>query len=151
KEEEADAFISIGNTGAAMAAGILTLRPIRGIDRPAIATPVPSLRDTVVLLDAGANVDCEPEWLLQFALMGQVYSRQVLGKSNPSVALLSIGSEETKGDELTKQAHRLLKQRIEPFYGNIEGMDIFKGKADVVVCDGFDGNIVLKVGEGVAE
>ncbi len=151
KEGEADAFISIGNTGAAMASAVLLLRPMRGIDRPAIATPLPSLRNTVVLLDAGANVDCVPHQLLEFAVMGQVYARQVLGKPNPTVALLSNGEEETKGNELTKEAHLLLKEQITPFYGNIEGMDVFRGKADVVVCDGFAGNILLKTGEGVAE
>src|SRR5262249_39021610 len=151
KDGEADAFISIGNTGAAMAAAVFLLRPLPGIDRPAIATPLPSLRDTVVLLDAGANVDCSPRQLLDFALMGQVYSRHVLGKATPKVALLSNGAEESKGNELTKDAHKLLRSHVTPFYGNIEGMDIFRGKADVIVCDGFSGNIVLKVGEGVAE
>jgi len=151
KEGEADAFISIGNTGAAMAAAVFLLRPVPGVDRPAIATPLPSLKGTVVLLDAGANVDCSPRQLLEFALMGQVYARQVLGVAEPSVGLLSNGAEESKGNELTREAHKLLRERVRPFYGNIEGMDIFKGLADVVVCDGFDGNIVLKVGEGVAE
>ena len=151
KEEKADAFVSIGNTGAAMAAAIFMLRPIRGIDRPAIATPLPSLKDTVVLLDAGANVDCEARQILDFAVMGEVYSQQVLGKVKPSVALLSNGHEETKGNEVTKQAHALLKQHVRSFKGNIEGMDVFRGKADVVVCDGFAGNILLKTGEGVAE
>jgi glycerol-3-phosphate acyltransferase PlsX len=151
KDGDADAFISIGNTGAAMAAAVFLMRPLPGIDRPAIATPLPSLRDTVVLLDAGANVDCTPRQLLDFALMGQVYSRHVLGKANPKVALLSNGAEESKGNELTKVAHKLLKSHVQSFFGNIEGMDIFRGRADVVVCDGFSGNIVLKVGEGVAE
>src|SRR5207302_458753 len=105
----------------------------------------------VVLLDAGANVDCEPHQLLEFGVMGQVYSRHVLGKPSPSVGLLSNGAEPSKGNGLTKQAHKLLAGQLPNFYGNIEGMDVFKGKADVVVCDGFDGNIVLKVGEGVAE
>lgn len=151
KNGEADAFISIGNTGAAMAAAIFILRPMPGIDRPAIATPLPSLRDTVTLLDAGANVDCAPNQLLDFAIMGQVYSRHVLGKENPTVGLLSNGQEESKGNELVKAAHKLFSAHIRPFYGNIEGMDVFRGKADVVICDGFSGNILLKVGEGVAE
>jgi glycerol-3-phosphate acyltransferase PlsX len=151
KMGNADAFISIGNTGATMAAAIFMLRPIKGIDRPAIVTPLPSLKDTVVLLDAGANVDCDPGQILEFAVMGEVYSKQVLGKANPSVALLSNGHEETKGNELTKEAHKLLKERLKSFKGNIEGMDVFRGKADVVVCDGFTGNILLKTGEGVAE
>ncbi len=151
KEGEADAFISIGNTGAAMAAAIFLLRPLPGIDRPAIATPLPSTRETVVLLDAGANVDCAPHQLVEFAVMGQVYQRQVLGKQDPTVALLSNGEEESKGNELTKEAHGLLKKHVREFRGNIEGMNVFRGKADVVVCDGFSGNILLKTGEGVAE
>ncbi len=151
KEGEADAFLSIGNSGAAMAAAIFALRPLCGIDRPAIATAIPSLRDPVVLLDAGANVDCSPRQLLDFAIMGQAYSRIVLGKEAPSVALLSNGEEESKGNELVREAHALFKQHVRPFYGNIEGMDVFRGKADVVVCDGFAGNVLLKTGEGVAE
>jgi len=105
----------------------------------------------VVLLDAGANVDCSPRQLLDFAIMGQAYSRIVLGKEAPSVALLSNGEEESKGNELVREAHALFKQHVRPFYGNIEGMDVFRGKADVVVCDGFAGNVLLKTGEGVAE
>lgn len=151
KDGEADAFLSIGNSGAAMAAAIFALRPLPGIDRPAIATAIPSLQDPVVLLDAGANVDCSPRQLLDFALMGQAYSRIVLGKAVPSVALLSNGEEETKGNELVREAYVLFKQMVRPFYGNIEGMDVFRGKADVVVCDGFAGNVLLKTGEGVAE
>ena len=151
KDGESDAFISIGNTGAAMASAIFLLRPVAGIDRPAIATPLPSLRGTVVLVDAGANVDCSPRQLLEFAQMGEVYSRIVLGHQNPKVGLLSNGSEASKGNELTRQAHLLLKESLPSFIGNIEGTDVFRGHVDVVVCDGFDGNIVLKVGEGVAE
>jgi len=151
KEGEADAFISIGHTGAAMAAAVFMLRPIPGVDRPAIATPLPSLRDTVVLLDAGANVDCAPNQLLEFAVMGQAYARHVLGKSTPTVALLSNGEEESKGNELTRAAYKLLKERLPEFRGYIEGMNVFRGESDVVVCDGFAGNILLKVGEGVAE
>lgn len=151
KEGEADAFISIGHTGAAMAAAVFLLRPIPGVDRPAIATPLPSLRDTIVLLDAGANVDCVPNQLLEFAIMGQAYARHVLGKANPTVALLSNGEEESKGNELTRAAYKLLKERLPEFRGNIEGMNVFRGEVDVIVCDGFAGNIVLKVGEGVAE
>ncbi len=151
KDGEADAFISIGNTGAAMASSLLLLRPITGIDRPAIATPLPSLAGKVALLDAGANVDCAPHQLLEFAIMGACYARQVLGVPNPTVGLLSNGEEASKGNELTKQAHKLLKQHVPTFYGNVEGRDVFRGTVNVVVCDGFDGNIVLKTGEGVAE
>jgi glycerol-3-phosphate acyltransferase PlsX len=152
KDGEADAFISIGNTGAAMAASVFLLRPIPGVDRPAIATPLPSRSGkTVVMLDAGANVDCEPHQLLEFAVMGQCYARQVLNVPKPTVGLLSNGEEESKGNELTKSAHKLLKERISDFAGNVEGRQVFEGIVDVVVCDGFDGNIVLKTGEGVAE
>ena len=151
KEKEADAFISIGNTGAAMAAAIFTLRPIPGIDRPAIALPLPSLSGQILLLDAGATVDCVPHQLLQFAVMGQIYMRNVLGRDNPSVGLLSNGSEPTKGNDLVKQAHVLLRKNITHFIGNVEGMDVFRGKSDVVICDGFAGNVVLKTAEGVVE
>ncbi len=151
KEGDADAFISIGNTGAAMAAAVLILRPIPGVDRPAIAIPVPSLGEPALLLDAGANVDCVPHQLLEFGIMGQVYARRVLGVEKPVVGLLSNGSEPSKGNDLTKQSHILLKTHLSNFYGNIEGMDIFRGIVQVVVCDGFDGNVVLKVAEGAAE
>jgi glycerol-3-phosphate acyltransferase PlsX len=152
KEGAADAFISIGNTGAAMAASVFLLRPIPGIDRPAIATPLPSLSgNKVVLLDAGANVDCLPHQLFQFALMGQCYARGVLGVASPTVGLLSNGEEESKGNELTREAHQLLKSGIGGFFGNVEGRQVFEGVVNVVVCDGFAGNIVLKTGEGVAE
>lgn len=152
KDGEADAFISIGNTGAAMAASVFLLRPIPGIDRPAIATPLPSHSGkTVVMVDAGANVDCSPSQLLEFAVMGRCYARQVLGVSAPTVGLLSNGEEESKGNELTREAHKLLKAHIDSFVGNVEGLSVFEGIVDVVVCDGFDGNIVLKTGEGVAE
>jgi len=151
KEGRADAFVSIGNTGAAMAAALFLLRPIGGIDRPAIACAIPSTAGQVVLLDAGANVDCAPHQLFQFAVMGEAYARHVLGKDSPSVGLLANGEEPTKGDELTRQAHQLLRERLPSFVGNVEGRDVFRGKADVVVCDGFAGNILLKTGEGVAE
>lgn len=152
RDGEADAFISIGNTGAAMAASIFLMRPLPGIDRPAIATPLPShTGKTVVMVDAGANVDCSASQLLEFAVMGQCYARQVLGVARPSVGLLSNGEEESKGNELTRETHKLLKARIKEFVGNVEGRGVFEGVVDVVVCDGFDGNIVLKTGEGVAE
>jgi len=151
KEDEADAFISIGNTGAAMASSLFLLRPIQGIDRPAIATPLPSITGMVALLDAGANVDCAPRQLLEFAVMGTCYARQVLGVANPTVGLLSNGEEQSKGNELTRQAHLLLKEHLPNFHGNVEGRDVFRGTVNVIVCDGFDGNIVLKTGEGVAE
>jgi glycerol-3-phosphate acyltransferase PlsX len=151
KSGEADAFVSAGHSGVVMATSLLLLGTSKEVDRPAIATIMPTLRDTFVLLDAGANVDCKPENLLQFALMGNTYCKLVLGRPRPRVALLSIGEEDTKGNELTKIAFRLIKGTELNFIGNIEGKDIFSGKADVVVCDGFIGNIALKISEGLAE
>lgn len=151
KSGEADAFVSAGHSGVVMATSLLVLGTSREVDRPAIATIMPTLKDTFVLLDAGANVDCKPENLLQFALMGNTYCKLVLGKPEPKVALLSIGEEDTKGNELTKIAFKLIKGTRLNFIGNIEGKDIFTGKADVVVCDGFIGNIALKISEGLAE
>jgi phosphate acyltransferase len=151
RDGEADAFVSIGNTGAAMASAVFMLRPIQGIDRPAIALPIPSLAGPVILLDAGATVDCSPRQLLEFGLMGSVYAREVLGKASPTIGLLSNGEEPSKGNEVTRQAHVLMAAELPGFSGNVEGTDVFRGKCDVVVCDGFSGNILLKTGEGVAE
>ena len=156
KEGKADGLVTIGNTGAAMAVSLLTWGRIKGIDRPAIATPLPSLAGTVVLLDAGATPDCDPNNLYEFAVMGSVYSEQIVGVPKPRVGLLSNGEEASKGNELVKRTHALFKQAMEDkapfsFVGNVEGKDIFRGTVDVVVCDGFTGNIVLKTGEGVAE
>jgi glycerol-3-phosphate acyltransferase PlsX len=148
---DADAVVSAGNTGAAMAVATLKIGRIAGIDRPAIGTLLPTINGKVVMLDAGANVDCSVENLLQFAVMGSEYARLVLKVSNPRVGLLSIGEEPTKGNELTKAANARLRISNLNFIGNVEGKDIFRGIADVVVCDGFAGNIVLKVGEGMAE
>ncbi len=150
KDGTAAAVISAGNTGAAMAASLLTLGRIPGIDRPAIASPMPTRTGVSVLLDAGANADCEPEYLLQFAMMGTIYAEQVLGIPKPRVGLLSIGEEETKGNKLTLATHQLLKQGKLNFIGNIEGRDVHRGTCDVIVCDGFVGNIVLKLSEGLA-
>ncbi|MFQ5656572.1 MAG: phosphate acyltransferase PlsX, partial [Candidatus Methylomirabilales bacterium] len=152
REGEAEAMVSAGNTGAVMATALVILGPLAGVERPAIAAQVPTLNGHAILLDVGANVDCKPRHLVQFAIMGTVYARQVLRKSDPRVGLLSIGEEETKGNELTKEAFRTLED--EPgveFIGNVEGADVFSGKADVVVCDGFTGNIALKIGESAAE
>jgi glycerol-3-phosphate acyltransferase PlsX len=157
KEKKADALVTIGNTGAAMAVSLLTLGRIRGIDRPAIAIPLPSSTGRpVVLLDAGATVDCDPNNLYEFALMGSVYAEQVLGIENPRVGLLSNGEEDSKGNDLVKRTRALFQQVTavdEPFnfIGNVEGRDVFRGNVDVAVCDGFVGNMVLKTGEGVAE
>jgi phosphate acyltransferase len=151
KSGKADAFVSAGHSGVVMATSLLLLGRSEGVDRPAIATIMPTLRDTFILVDAGANVDSKPENLLQFALMGNTYCQLVLNKTSPKVGLLSIGEEDTKGNELTKEAFKLLKGTQLNFIGNIEGKDIFTGKADVVVCDGFIGNIALKISEGLAE
>lgn len=150
KEGAASAVISAGNTGAAMTASLLTLGRIKGINRPAIASPMPTKTGVSVLIDAGANADCDPENLLQFALMGSIYAEQVFGLPKPRVGLLSIGEEETKGNKLTLAAHQLLKQSPINFIGNIEGRDVHQGECDVIVCDGFVGNIVLKLSEGLA-
>jgi glycerol-3-phosphate acyltransferase PlsX len=122
-----------------------------GVDRPALATVVPTRRRPAVLLDAGANAECRPQHLLQFGIMGSVHARLALGIERPRVALLSIGEEESKGNDLTREAHRLLKASPINFIGNIEGREIFRGDADVIVCDGFTGNIVLKTSEGLVD
>jgi glycerol-3-phosphate acyltransferase PlsX len=150
KDGKANAVVSAGNTGAAMTASLFILERIPGISRPAIAIPVPTVKGVSVLLDAGANADCDPEDLVQFAVMGSIYAEKVLGASMPRVALLSIGEEETKGNKLTIEAHQLLKKAPINFMGNIEGKDLLTGEADVIVCDGFVGNTVLKLVEGLA-
>jgi glycerol-3-phosphate acyltransferase PlsX len=147
----ADGFVSAGHSGVVMGTSVLLLGTLKGVDRPAIATLMPTLKDTFLLLDVGANVDCKPENLLQFGLMGNTYCRLIMDRAEPKVSLLSIGEEDVKGNELTKEAFKLLKNAPLLFTGNIEGKDLFSGKADVVICDGFIGNIVLKVSEGLAE
>jgi len=152
KRGEADAFISAGNTGAVMATAMVTLGSLPGVERPAIALIVPTLRGQSILLDAGANADCKPRHLLQFAIMGDIYARQVMGKTSPTVGLLSIGEEESKGNELTREAFKELEEeRSLNFTGNVEGREVFSGAADVIVCDGFTGNIALKISESAAE
>jgi len=151
KNKEAIAVISAGNTGASMATALFILGPISGVERPAIATPLPTLRGTSLLIDVGANVDCKPQQLFQFAVMGQVYAEDVMGVSKPRVGLLSIGEEDAKGNELTKETFKMLKASTLNFIGNVEGRDVYTGHADVIVCDGFIGNVVLKVSEGLAE
>lgn len=150
KEGEAAALVSAGSTGAVMAAALLGLGRIKGIDRPAIVSIIPSLKGGTVLLDVGANVDCKPYQLVQFAIMGSLYAERVMGISFPRVGLLSNGEEDTKGNELTLAAYQLLKLTDLNFTGNAEGRDIFRGTVDVMVCDGFVGNVVLKTGEGLA-
>ncbi|MBU0579592.1 MAG: phosphate acyltransferase PlsX [Candidatus Margulisbacteria bacterium] len=149
KDKQADGFISACNTGAVMAAALLTLGRVKGIERPAIASVFPTIKDNAILLDIGANADCRPSHLVQFAQMGSLYAQKVLNKENPKVGLLSIGEEDEKGNELTQATNPLLKKAPVNFIGNIEGKDIFEGMADVVVCDGFVGNVVLKLSEGL--
>lgn len=150
KEGKASAVVSAGNTGASMATALFLLGQIPGVERPAIGTLMPTLFGPCLLLDVGANVDCEAHNLLQFAVMGHIYVGELLGRPNPKVGLLSIGEEETKGNELTKEAFKLLRDSPLNFIGNVEGRDIYAGGADVVVCDGFIGNVTLKVSEGLA-
>ena len=151
KEASADAFFSAGSTGACMAAATLTLGRIKGISRPAIATVIPTERNPVVLLDVGANADCKPEYLLDFARMGEAYARLALGVGSPRIGLLNIGEEPAKGSILTIDAHRLLRESVPGFIGNIEGRDLTQGTVDVVVTDGFTGNVTLKLLEGVSK
>lgn len=151
KEGRAQAIISAGNTGALMAIGRYVLRTMDGIDRPAIAKLLPTIKGQVCVLDLGANIECSPEHLLQFAILGSQLMRGVTGKIAPSVGLLNIGAEEIKGHEVIKKAAELLKNSNLNFYGNVEGDDISKGTVDVIVCDGFTGNVVLKTIEGVAK
>jgi len=151
KNWKAQAFVSAGNTGAVMAASLLKLGRIRGVNRPCLAAVFPTLNEKkVVLLDVGANVDCKPVHLFQFALMGSIYAYKVLKKREPRVALLNIGSEENKGNDLLIETFKLLKSSSLNFVGNIEGKDIISGKVEVVVCDGFVGNVILKFAERFA-
>jgi glycerol-3-phosphate acyltransferase PlsX len=150
KEGKADAVFSAGNTGAAVATATLKLRTLEGVDRPAIATVMPTPKEPFVLLDAGANPDSTPEMIQQYAVMGSIYSREILGVDNPSVGLLSIGEEEAKGNETTKKTFGLLEKTKINFTGNVESRDLYGGKVSVAVCDGFVGNVVLKTSEAVA-
>lgn len=151
KNGEADAFVSAGNTGAVMAAGSLLLRTIPGISRAAIAIMLPTSKGYSILLDAGANVDCKPRTLFEFGIMGSAYASHMLGKERPIVSVLSIGEEEIKGNEIVREAASLLQKSGLNFTGNIEAKEVYRGTADVIVCDGFVGNISLKVSESVAE
>lgn len=151
KKKEADACVSAGHSGVMMATSFFLLGKLPNVDRPAIATVMPSLNGFFVLLDVGANVDCKPKNLLQFSFMGNAYFSAIFGEPAPKIALLSIGEEDAKGNEQTKEAFKLLKKTNLNFIGNVEGKDIFASAADVVVCDGFVGNVVLKASEGMAE
>jgi phosphate acyltransferase len=150
RDGRADAFFSAGNTGACMAAATLVMGRIKGVSRPAIATVLPTVGEPCILLDAGANADCKPENLLEFAEMGEAYAAVVLGVDKPRVALLNIGEEPTKGSILAQEAYALLAEKMPRFSGNIEGRDVMAGVADVVVTDGFTGNVVLKLLEGTS-
>lgn len=151
KKSEAVAVISAGNTGASMATALFILGPIPGVERPAIATPLPTLKGTSILIDVGANVDCKPQHLFQFGIMGHIYAKEILGITQPKVGLLSIGEEDSKGNELTKEVFKLLKASALHFIGNVEGRDVYTGGADVIVCDGFIGNVALKISEGLSD
>lgn len=150
KEGKADAVVSAGNTAAFVSAAMLSLRRLPGVERPGIAIPLPSIKGPVVLIDVGATINPEPQHLLGFAVMGGVYARHILRMENPSIGLLNIGEESSKGPDYLKQAHQLLESSNLNFKGNAEGKDIFAGHFDVVVCDGYTGNVVLKVSESIA-
>lgn len=151
KSGEADGFVSAGHSGVVMATALLVLGVSEAVDRPAIAAIMPTLKLPFVLIDAGANLRCKPENLLQFALMGSTYCRFILGREEPRVALVSTGEEDSKGNELTRETFKLLKEADLNFIGNLDGKDIFTGDADVIVCDGFTGNVILKTSEGLAD
>jgi glycerol-3-phosphate acyltransferase PlsX len=148
---DAAALFSAGHTGATVMAAHAAFGMLGGVDRPALAATIPRPQHPAVLLDVGASVECRPPHLVQFAAMGIVYARVAFGIESPRVGLLSIGEEATKGNELTREAHRLLKASPLPFIGNVEARDVYSGKADVIVCDGFTGNVALKVSEGLVE
>ena len=146
----AQGFVSAGNTGATMATAKIVLGGIRGVDRPALAAVFPTAKGTpCIMLDVGANVDCKPQNLEQFAVMGEIYCRSTFGIDRPRVGILSVGEEESKGNDLTRAAYPLLKQLPLNFVGNVEGRDLYNGQVDVIVCDGFIGNVALKVSEGL--
>lgn len=150
KHHEADAMVSAGNTGAVVVSASLKLRTLEGVMRPAIATVMPTQDRPLVLVDAGANTDCDAWLLLQFAIMGSVYSQAILGHEKPVIGLVSIGGEDSKGNDITKEAFKLLSNSSLNFRGNVEGHDLFRGETDVAVCDGFVGNTILKTSESVA-
>jgi glycerol-3-phosphate acyltransferase PlsX len=151
KERRADGWVSAGNSGAIMAAALFIQGRIKGVERPALGSIVPTQNGFAYFLDVGANVDSKPEYLVQFAAMGAVYAREMLGRTNPRVGLLSNGEEEGKGDELVKETSRRLKASLSGFIGNVEPKDIFGARADVVVADGFVGNVAIKMAEATAD
>ena len=152
RKRDADAFVSAGSTGAVMATSLFKLRPLPGVDRPALGTLLPTAEEQCLLVDAGANVDCKPQHLVQFAHLGNIYAREIMGRTKPRIALLNIGKEPGKGDELSAAAYEVLNREDSlNFVGNVEGRDIIEGVCDVVVCDGFVGNVLLKFYESVAQ
>src|SRR5579862_878982 len=152
RDGKCDAFVSAGNTGAVMTVARFVLGTLPSVDRPALAAAFPNMKEKVsVILDVGANVDSKPEQIEQFAVMGEIYYRAIFGVKRPRVALLSIGEEEMKGNELTREAFNRLKQKPLNFVGNVEGRDVYRGNVEVIVCDGFIGNVALKISEGVVE
>lgn len=151
KAGEAVAVVSAGNTGASIVAAFFILGVLKAVERPAIAASLPTLTGTAVMLDVGATVDCTPRQIYQFGIMGNEYGKHALGKPNPRIGLLSIGEEDTKGNEVTKEALKLLKSSSMNFIGNVEGRDVYSGMADVILCDGFIGNVALKISEGLAD
>jgi len=151
KREEADGFISAGNTGAVVCAAVLSLRLLPAIERPGIAVVYPTLKGATVMIDVGANIDPKPLHLLQYGIMADAYSKYILHKDNPTVGLLNVGEEESKGTDFIRETHTLLSESKLNFIGNIEGREIFKGNADIVLCDGFLGNVILKVSESIVD
>lgn len=150
KQGKADAFVSAGPTGAVMAGSLLVLRSMAGVDRPTVGTLLPTSRGPTLLVDSGANIECKPNHLLQFARLGAIYMQDLLGVAHPRIGLLNVGTEPTKGPEMVLEAHRLLAQSNLRFVGNVEGRDIIRHPCDVLVCDGFAGNVLLKFYESVA-
>lgn len=151
REKIASGLVSAGNTGAVMATSKMVLGSVPGVDRPALAAILPTLAGHAVLLDVGANVACKPHHLVQFAVMGDLFSKKIVGVASPRVGLMSVGEEESKGNELTKEVHQELKRLNLNFIGNVEGRDLYNGRVDVIVCDGFTGNVALKTSEGLIE
>lgn len=150
KDGQADAMVSAGNTGAVVCATTFRLGMLEGVERPGIAIVFPTLKGITLLIDVGANIDPKPAHLLQYGIMGDAYSKHILGKQHPKIGLLNVGEEDTKGPDFVKETHRLLAESRLNFIGNVEGRDIFSGEYDVIVCDGFVGNVVLKVSESLA-
>ncbi len=151
KRDEADGFVSAGNTGAVVCAATLSLRMLPGIERPGIAIAIPTMTGVSVIIDVGANIDPKALHLFQYGVMADAYCRYILHKSNPKIGLLNVGEEETKGTEFIKEAHTLFSESKLNFIGNIEGRDIYVGNSDIVICDGFVGNVILKVSESVID